>query len=491
MNRGPDRTTRVHLSDEEILALQAADFPTFLQMVFEQLTPDTPYQYNWHLDVIAHALEEVRAGRIKRLIINVPPRSLKSISASVALPAFWLGHDPSVQFICASYGQELADKHAFDCRAVMESIWYQALFPTRLLGTRRAVSDFQTTRNGGRLATSVGGVLTGRGADVIIIDDPLKPNEALSETTRNNTNQWVDGTVFSRLNNKVDGAMIVIMQRLHLDDLSGYLMEKGGWTVLSLPAIAEADACFRIPTVFGPRVYRRSIGQALHAAREPLSVLEELRRHLGEFNFSGQYQQAPVPMGGGMVKLDWIQRYAPHELPPQFDQIVTSWDTANKVGELNDFSVATTWGIKDKKIYLLDVFRRKVNYPDLKRAVIEQYERHKPTVILIEDRASGTQLIQELRQAGLFSAKAICPTGDKVMRLHAQTAAIENGIARFPQAAPWLDSYLVELTSFPKGRNDDQVDSTSQFLEWARAGLAEPGLIAYYRQLSQSLERGV
>jgi hypothetical protein len=191
------------------------------------------------------------------LIINIPPRCLKSHCTSTAFVAWWLGHNPAGHVICASYGQDLADKLARDCRNVLLSSWYQRLFPTRLLQSRQAVHDFTATAQGTRLATSVGGVLTRRGADLILIDDPLKPDDALSETRRKAVNEWYDNTLVTRLNDKATGCIIIIMQRLHQDDLVGHVMEQEPWNVLSFPAIAAQDETHVIESIIGRRVWRR------------------------------------------------------------------------------------------------------------------------------------------------------------------------------------------------------------------------------------------
>lgn len=218
----------MQLTDAEYRTFLRQDLYTFIERCFYELNPDTRFLPNWHIELIASELEACRRGDTKRLIINVPPRSLKSHCATVAFPAFLLGHNPSAQIICASYAQPLASKLAIDCRSILNSDWYQSLFPsTRLSAERQAVQEFATTQNGFRLATSVGGVLTGRGADFIIIDDPLKPDEALSDTQRASVNQWYDNTLYSRLNNKGTGCIIIIMQRLHEDDLVGHVLEQG------------------------------------------------------------------------------------------------------------------------------------------------------------------------------------------------------------------------------------------------------------------------
>jgi predicted phage terminase large subunit-like protein len=454
------------LSLSDYYAFLRQDFSAFTERAFYHLNPTTPFLDNWHLDLLAAKLEACRRGTISRLIICVPPRSLKSHCASVALPAWWLGHEPTAQLLCVSYAQELADKHARDCRSVMMSPWYHSLFPrTRLSRQKQAIEEFMTTQQGFRLATSVGGVLTGRGADVLIIDDPLKPDEALSDLQRRKVNDWYSHTLYSRLNSKAEGCIILIMQRLHEDDPVGHVLKQEPWEVVSLPAIAEMDEEYDYETPYGRVQHRRRTGEALHPERESLETLTRIKHTLGSYHFAGQYQQTPAPLEGGLVTRDWFRSYRTAELPPCFEQVVQSWDTANKASELANYSVCTTWGLWHRQRYLLDVWRQQVNYPELKRAVMALARQWHATVILIEDRASGTQLLQELQAEGL-SAVAIQPVGDKVMRLHAQTAVIEQGRVWLPQDAAWLEPLLHELTTFPKVAYDDQVDSVAQALAW-------------------------
>ena len=443
------------------------DFCSFVQHSFHEVQPQVSFAMNWHLEVLAAKLDEVRRGTVTRLVVNLPPRHLKSICASVALPAWVLGHDPGRHILCVSYAQDLSDKLARDSLSVMRSAWYQRLFRTRLSSRRQAVAEFETTAGGFRLATSVGGVLTGRGADLIIIDDPLKPDEALSDSQRRSANEWFDGTLFSRLNNKQHGAIVIIMQRLHEDDLVGHVLEQEGWEILRFSAIAEADEVHETNTaLFGPRRYTRRAGEPLHADRESIATLDGIRRTLGEYNYAGQYQQAPAPAGGGLVKREWFVLHDPADWPDQFEQVVQSWDTANTAGELSDYSVCTTWGVKGQHVYLLHVLRRQMAYPDLKRSVREQHRLHAATVVIIEDKASGTQLIQELVSEGMHAVKKYQPKTDKVMRLNAQTGTIENGFVHLQKNAPWLELYLHELATVPRSKYDDQADSTAQFLDW-------------------------
>ncbi len=463
------------ITREEFQAFLRQDFIAFAEKAFDDLNPGTEYFHNWHIEVIAEALERCFTGKLRRLIINVPPRSLKSHMVSISFVAWILGHRPAAQLICASYAQDLADRLAIDCRSIIAADWYQDLFPnTRLAAGRQSIHDFMTTRKGSRLATSVGGVLTGRGADIIVIDDPLKPDEALSDTRRKIVNDWYDHSLFTRLNDKQRGCIILIMQRLHEDDLVGHVLKQGDWELLKFPAIAEDDENYCVQTLYGRKRFERRRGEALHADREPLEVLARLRDVLGEFNFAGQYQQAPSPVGGGMIKRQWFHSYTPQELPKEFALVFQSWDTANKSSELNDYSVCTTWGKLDHKLFLLDVLRKRLTYPDLRRAVKAHAEVYKASNILIEDKASGTQLIQDLIADGVHCVKRIEPKMEKVLRMHSVTSTIENGFVHIPEQAPWLPEYLHEMMVFPNGKFDDQADSTSQALDWAKERRSAP-----------------
>ncbi len=480
------------LTPTEMEFLLRNDLSFFIIRTFLEINPSGSYLHNWHIDLIASKLTDVYMGRCKRLIINIPPRNMKSICASIAFPAWLLGRDPTLRIICASYGQELANKLAIDCRNVMQSNWYQKAFPhTRLSSIRGAVHDFMTTQQGGRMATSVGGVITGRGAEILILDDPIKPDEAFSDVTRERANEWFDGTAYSRLNSKRDGAIIIIMQRLHMDDLVGHVLGKEDWEIVSLPAITEEETIFTFNTLQEQETVIRKVGEALHPERESLETLAHIRVMIGEYNFAGQYQQSPVPAGGGMIKTAWLQYLPQDEFPVKFDSIIQSWDTASKVTELSDYSVCTTWGIKDKKVYLLNVWRKRVDYPDLKRAALELYNQFKPTRILIEGKSSGIALIQELKEARIYVAEEYMPEGDKKLRLHQQSIMFESGQITLPEKAQWLADYEHELTSFPTCKFDDQVDSTTQALAKMREQFDEPAFFGYIRMMEEERRKKV
>src|ERR1017187_5309648 len=403
------------------------------------------YACVWRITDFPRISNSPHTGEINRLIITLPPRSLKSICASVAFPAFALGHDPSRRIICASYSEKLAGKHALDCRSVMQSSWYSRIFPfTRISLEKNAELNFVTTQHGYRYSTSVVGTLTGRGGNMIIIDDPLKPEDAMSTATRSSVNEWFDRTLYSRLDDKRRDVIIVIMQRLHLEDLVGYLLQKEPWVHLNLPAIAEVDQ----EVAIGPNlVHHRAAGEVLHEAREPGPVLNRIRRTLGSFNFSAQYQQCPVPLEGEVVKWQWFGRYDDLPARQPRDLIVQSWDVASKPAEFNDYSVGTTWFVRGGDYYLIDLLREKFGYPELKKKIVEQARQFHTDVIVIEDMGSGTALIQDPGDeaaVGIPYPIAFRPAGDKITRMHAQSAKIEAGRVSLPQRAPWLEDLRLE-----------------------------------------------
>lgn len=468
---------------EEFDALSRVDFNVFVERVFVELNGGEPYLDNFHISLICSELDALRFGEARRLAIALPPRSLKSIIVSVAYPAWLLGHDPAAKIICASYGQQLADNLAHDCRQVMRSDWYRSLFPkTRLRSDRQSVGHFETTAGGSRQSTSVGGVLTGFGADIIIVDDPTKPEEAISDVERAKANAWVSHTLFTRLNDKAKGIIVLVMQRLHEDDMIGHFQSLFETRLVSFPAIAEAADEFQWTTPFGVRYHQRVEGQALHEDREPLAILEELRAAMGPRMFAAQYLQMPAPPGGSIVKPEWFQRYDPTNLPV-FDTILQSWDTASRASQLSDYSVCTTWGKKDRQLFLLHVLRKRMEYPDLKRAVIDQARLFGAHKVLVEDASSGLALLQDLKNDGFYLVEAVKPKGDKVIRLSSVTAAIEAGQVFVPHQASWLEDYLHELMMFPAARYDDQVDSTSQALSNAYIFRSDgEGWLEYIRQ---------
>jgi len=449
----------------EVRELDAAlrlRFEMFLMRCFLTVNPGAIFMDNWHIDAMAYQVERIMNGEVRRLNVNVPPRNLKSLTLNVALSAFLLGHDPRKRIFCISYGAELAAEHSAQFKAIIQSEWYQRIFP-RMRIRRIVDEEVYTTERGFRRWTSVLGAMTGMGGDVFIIDDPIKPVDALSEAKREAVNQWYSNTLLSRLDNKETGVILVIMQRVHQDDLSGYLLRdsEDAYDHLELPAIAEIPQ--RVP-IGRERYYNWPVGEALHPTFESLETLQMLRREMGSTVFSAHYLQRPVPQGGALLRSEWFRYYTALPDQEQDAYIIQSWDTAAKQGLLNSFSVCTTWLVNGRDYYLLDVFRKKMTYPELRDMASALIERYRPRYVLIEDAMTGSALADEVRCKFPSAVERIKPEGDKQVRLFVQSAKFEQGRVWFPKDAPWLRTFLEELLSFPESRHSDQVDSVSQAL---------------------------
>jgi predicted phage terminase large subunit-like protein len=444
-------------------AILRTNFDSFLRRSLMTLNPGSPYLPNWHISAIAYQLERIRRGEINRLIINMPPRHLKSLTVSVAFPAFLLGHEPWRRIFAISYGNELSSKHASDFRSIVESAWYGRAFSTMRI-SRSLEDEVWTSARGFRKSTSVYGTLTGLGGDLFIIDDPQKPVDAQSDVQRNRLNQWVSNTLMSRLDSKETGIIVVVMQRVHQYDLSGYLMESKGWEVLSLPAIAEQDENIAI----GDNEFHvRQAGEALHPELESLASLQDLQRQIGSDIFAAQYQQSPVPPGGAMIKRAWLRYYDSLPEHTYYARIIQSWDTAAKGGAQNDWSVCTTWMVVKNLYYLIDVTRGRYEYPALKATAIKLAQKYRPQSVLIEDASTGTALAQELNGVYYGGVTRLIPVEhDKIGRLYVNQAKFEAGEVLFPYAARFLPALEAELLTFPQGKTDDQVDSISQALSY-------------------------
>ncbi|HIK66301.1 MAG TPA: terminase [Henriciella marina] len=443
--------------------LLRSEFSYFVRAAFNAMHPATPYAHNWHIDALAYELGRVAAGEERRLLVNMPPRALKSFSVSVTWTAWLLGKDPAKEIMVISYGDEVAGKLARETRELIESDFYRVIFPrTRL--RRSAATDLETTRSGGRYAATNGGVITGRGSDLIILDDPQKPEDAKSRNKRESTIDWFGSTMSTRLNNPITGAVIVVQQRLHETDISGHLLANGGWRRLSFPAVAVQSQTFQLSL---GETYTWAAGKPLHAERLPISLLEQKRREMGTANFEAQYQQCPVPETGNLIQPGWFKAYEEAPDVPGHSQVVQSWDLA--VGTTGDYCACVTALIYGNSVRILDVFREKLSFPDQKRAVIRLAKKFKANTILVEKAATGTPLIDDLRDEGgayIPSPIGITPKGSKEQRAALVSPRIEAGDIFLPTQAVWRDAFVHEVIAFPAGTHDDQVDALVQLLSW-------------------------
>lgn len=469
--------------------LARTDFEVFLELVFRSLNSDTPLSRGWYLPAMARALMDVADGHDRRLQITVPPRHLKSIMTTVAFPAWLLGRRPETRIICASYGQELAAALSRSFRKVIQSRWYAQVFPTTASSiVRDTEADVGTAQGGYRFATAVGGTVTGLGADLIIIDDLMKAQDAFFPEARAKAHRFVDETLLSRLDDKRTGAVIAIQQRLHEDDVSAHLSGKGGYRHLDLPAIAIRDEV--IPLTRG-RTHARRIGDILNPDREPKEVLDDLRAQMGTRAFEAQYQQNPTPLEGDYLRWENVQFYDERPLRERLHKVVHSWDVASSCDPKADFSVGTIWGHDGQAWLLLDVIRERLAYPDLLARVRLERNRWRADAILVEDSSVGPALLEDLaRDMRCLSERAhhapwcarhkVTASLPKAERFFASVDRLYSGFAKLPRESPWLEGLRREMQTFPAARNDDQVDSASQFLNWAagrngRGILTPPG----------------
>lgn len=476
----------------------------FTRQAWRLVEPGSPFVPNWHIDAIAEHLEAVSRREIRRLIINIPPRHMKSLGTAVFWPAWeWLQR-PETRFLFASYAASLSTRDSLKCRrliqtegagqddpdrTVVEKVGYQGLLRLlygdeawELTGDQNAKTRFENTRTGYRLATSVGGTATGEGGDVIVIDDPHKADEAESDVVREGVIEWHDGTMSTRLNDPKTGAEVLIMQRLHEADLTGHILAQddghGQWTHLCLPAEYEP----RHPFVW-PDDPRTEPGELLWPDRVGPDELVALKRQMGSYKTAGQLQQRPAPEEGGILKRAWWRWYPPDAPWPHFHEVVQSWDMAFKDTDGSDYVVGQVWGRFFADKYLLRQVRRRIEFTETVHAVrdltgwVEQrLPAHRAHAKLVEDKANGPAVIATLRHeiAGLI---AVDPEGDKVARARAVAPDVEAGNVYLPGFANgdgsdydrtrtegWVQQLVDECAAFPNAVNDDQVDALSQAL---------------------------
>jgi len=437
-------------------------------------------------------LQAMTEGRIRNLIINVPPGHAKSLLTAVFWPAWvWINH-PEARWLFSSYREPLATRDSVRCRRLIESDWYQERWGGRyqLSGDQNQKSRFENTATGYRVVVPMGAG-TGERGDYVVVDDPHSVDEAESEAQRRSAIEWWNGSMATRVNDFATGHKVVIQQRLHEADLTGDLLSKDGYEVLCLPAEFEPER--RCSTSIGWTDPREKSGDLLWPEKVKLANLEELKVTLGSYRFAGQYQQRPSPAEGGIFKRGWFRFWMPADMdlppvqirtsdgktlvipvdrvPAEFDMVIQSWDMAFKDLATSDYVVGQVWGASKADRFLLDQCRGHMDMPATKEAV-QHLSRKWPTAAakLVEDKANGPAVIQELRHdlAGLIE---VHPEGGKIARAHAVAPQAESGNIYLPHPAiaPWVETFIEEAASFPHGRHDDQVDAMTQALNRLRS----------------------
>lgn len=447
------------LDSTALLVIARRDFRTFVQLAFPIINGGAQMEPSWHIDAMCHVLEEIYAGQILRQIINMPPRTLKSQIVSILWPAFLLGQNPALEIVVVSYADALAQQLSTDTRRLMLSPLYRKLFPDTVL-EKQSSSHLVTTKGGTRYATTIAGSVTGFGADVTILDDPHNASEAYSEPARNAVKSYVRQSLLSRGNHPARSKFVLVMQRLHQDDLSGHFLASGGWQLLKLQA--QATEAQTIPTGAGEH-HQVRVGDLLLPNRLTAAFLKDQQRDMGSLEFQAQYQQEPAPAQGALIKRSWLV----YGDPParQGGRVTLSLDAAVKANPVNDFSVVTVWLEQNGKHYLRHVWRERVEFPALQQKMQVLRQQYAPDAILIEDSASGSALIQAMKRSGAPVIARSCKDS-KESRLVSVSPYFEAGQVVLPKDAPFLAAYVTELLGFPGSRHDDQVDSTTQYLRW-------------------------
>ncbi|HEY3417030.1 MAG TPA: phage terminase large subunit, partial [Armatimonadota bacterium] len=461
----------------------------FIRQGWTTIEPGTTFLDNWHIGLIAEHLEAIQAGAIRRLIINIPPRYMKSLIVSVFWPTWTWLRWPESRWMFASYSASLSTLHSVLRRYLIQSAWYQEPWGEKfkLLRDQNLKTEFANNRLGMMVATSVGGTSTGKGADILVADDPINPTEADSDVQREAANTWFSRTYSTRLNDKKRGAMVVIMQRLHERDLTGMLLEQGGWEHLCIPAEAEERKVYSFPMTGA--AFRREPGDILWTEREGPEELARQQIALGAYAYAGQYQQRPAPAEGGIFKRHWWRFWYPADapepypvqvrlangemfscpqapLPADFQESAQSWDMAFK-GEADSCDVCgQVWARKDADFFLLEQRSERLDIIGSIDALLEMSRRF-PAVLTkwIEDTANGPAIIQMLRKRvpGLIP---VAPLGGKPARAKAVSPLIEAGNVYLPHPSVkgWVDSLITIAMTFPAGKKKDPIDAMSQAL---------------------------
>ena len=443
----------------EAQAILRRDSLAFFERATPIIMPGIDYLPNWHLEVMATVVQDMVYGNTRRQIVNIQPRMGKSLFFSVSLPMFLLMLDPSMQIMCISYSDQLASQFHQASRLLAKQPWYRELNSAvkfKAAGDSAAIlketgSILQTTKLGGRAAVSFNGSITGRGADWIIMDDPNDMSQINSEAHRNKTKEIYDLTISTRLNNK-DSRILLITQRGHVDDLSGHLIEKGGFNHLKIEGIASQRTEYNL---LNGRTYIREKDELIDHRRFGLREIEERRRDLGSAAFEAQYQQNPQPPEGNVFKRKWLNIV---DRLPEFQYVIITGDIAGSAGR-GDYTAFLVWGYFDEVWYLIAAHREQLDHPGVVKFYCKLDELFEPDLTVVEQNGLGASFVQRMHELKFAHIGGAIVKGDKVERAEGITPLLERGQVAFLQNMPLFDPFMVELLSFPSSKNDDMVDA--------------------------------
>lgn len=457
------------LFDEVAIRRARHSLRFFVEWAWPILEPGTVVQPNWHIDLICEYLEAITAGEIRRLVVNIPPRYMKSLLISVLWPCWEWQQRPSIRSVFSSYAERLASHHSLSRRRLIRSRPYQRFAPAvRLTRDQQEKLEFHNTMGGIMVATSTGGSITGKGGNRIIIDDPHNPAGAESDAQRQQATDFYKYTLSTRLDDPAHDAIVLVMQRLHTRDLSAICLEQG-FAHLCLPALAPSRTTIVFPR--SQRTIVRELDEPLWPERQGVDELERQRQILGSYGFAGQYQQEPVPRIGGMFRYEWWPYF---DQLPLFDEIVQSWDLSFKDGDGHDYVVGLVAGRVGAHIYLLDRFKARVSFVETLHAIRQMVAKYPTTrAVLIEDAANGPAVVSALHKE-IRGILPVTPEGGKFSRAAAVQPQIEAGQVFLPRPRfadgqlrfeyAWVEDFVEQCSVFPKGEHDDDVDALTQVL---------------------------
>lgn len=444
----------------------------YVQEAWPIVVPNRPIVPNWHIDLILEYLTAVDLGQITRLLINIQPRSLKSLLVSVFWPSWSWSERAWLKWIFSSYAASLSVKHSMDRRRIIESPWYQRSWgdAVHIEDDQNQKAEYQNTQGGMMVATSVGGSITGKGGDRIVIDDQMNPEKAESKVERESHIEHYQKTLSTRLDDKKRGAIVIIEQRTHRQDLSGTVLAEGNWTHVKIPAEAPAMTVVEFP-LSHTQILRKQ-GDVLCAEREGPEQLAQQKKVMGTRAYEAQYLQEPSNEDSGYFKPEWWQSY---RLLPIGEYIRHwSWDTAMKEGEENDYSAGILLAHGAPGTFVERVVHVRLAYPELKRRVLEEWAAHPAQGLLVEDTASGTALGQDIAKNTNIPILLVKPVGDKVFRASLCSPMVESRRVFLLADTDWVGDFKDELSVFPQGTHDDQVDAFSQGMNHFYLGAGKP-----------------
>lgn len=464
----------------------------FIKAAWHVVEPGKKFYDNWHIEAICLHLEAAFHGMIKRLMINIPPRHMKSTICAVMFPVWCWIKRPGTQFLYASYAHNLSIRDSVKARRLIQSAWFQQRWGDKfkLTSDQNTKIRYDNDHNGYRIATSVDGQATGEGGDIIVVDDAHNVKETPSDTQREAVLEWWDQSMQTRLNDFNTGVFIVIMQRIHEHDLCGHILSSEAddivmddednleWDHLCFPARFELDHPHINETSLGFFDPRTEEGELLWPNRMKEGTLRRLERKLGSYGTAGQLQQRPSPKGGGILKEEHWQcwDYKDNQgklMMPTFKYILHSWDTAYSAEDDAAYSARTTWGIFEHHtthgtpypcVMILGRWRKRVRWNDLRKEAVDRYNRDKPDAVLIEKKASGQSLIQDLRISAGIPCLEYSPDRDKVARAWTVTPIFEAGQVWYPADRQWAKDVIDMCAAFPAGDGADIVDTCTQAL---------------------------